>query len=350
MRIVMIGTGYVGLVSGVCLADFGHEVICVDNDGAKIEMLNSGEVPIFEPNLKSLINKNVNASRLKFTTDLKESMRGANVVFIAVGTPSRRGDGHADLSYVYAATNEISKNISKFTVIATKSTVPVGTGDEIEKILSKNHSKDKFSVVSNPEFLREGAAIKDFMHPDRVVVGASNKDSIKVMKALYSPFTVSSNRFISMDIRSAEMTKYAANAMLATKISFINEISNICEKVGADVNQVRNGIGSDSRIGYKFIYPGCGYGGSCFPKDVKALINIANKNDYYPNLISAVEKVNDLQKDVLFAKVVKNFGKELSGKKFTIWGLSFKPETDEDQSEWDAAKAIKAHMLAQRKR
>jgi UDPglucose 6-dehydrogenase len=310
----------------------GNDVSCVDIDEKKINSLKNGKVPIYEPGLDSLVLDNYNKKRLLFSVNIIDALDKVQVVFIAVGTPMG-DDGSDDLQYVLDVAKSIGENINNHIIVVDKSTVPVGTADKvretIQNALDKRKSKLTFDVVSNPEFLKEGAAIKDFMHPDRVVVGASNNDSIKVMKALYAPFTISSNRFISMDIRSAEMTKYAANAMLATKISFINEISNICEKVGADVNQVRNGIGSDSRIGYKFIYPGCGYGGSCFPKDVKALINIANKNDYYPNLISAVEKVNDLQKDVLFAKVVKNFGKELSGKKFAIWGLSFKPETDD---------------------
>jgi UDPglucose 6-dehydrogenase len=332
MKIGVIGSGYVGLVAAACFAEMGNDVSCVDIDEKKINSLKNGKVPIYEPGLDSLVVNNYNKKRLLFSVNIIDALDKVQVVFIAVGTPMG-DDGSADLQYVLDVAKSIGENINHHIIVVDKSTVPVGTADKvretIQNALDKRKSKLTFDVVSNPEFLKEGAAIKDFMHPDRVVVGASNNDSIKVMKALYAPFTISSNRFISMDIRSAEMTKYAANAMLATKISFINEISNICEKVGADVNQVRNGIGSDSRIGYKFIYPGCGYGGSCFPKDVKALINIANKNDYYPNLISAVEKVNDLQKDVLFAKVVKNFGKELSGKKFAIWGLSFKPETDD---------------------
>jgi len=348
MKIGVIGSGYVGLVAAACFAEMGNDVICIDIDEKKINSLKNGKVPIYEPGLDSLVINNFKKERLIFSTNICDALNNAEVVFIAVGTPMG-DDGSADLQYVLNVAKSIGENINHHIIVVDKSTVPIGTADKVRETiqgsLDLRKSNLTFDVVSNPEFLKEGAAIKDFMHPDRVVVGASNKDSIKVMKALYSPFTVSSNRFISMDIRSAEMTKYAANAMLATKISFINEISNICEKVGADVNQVRNGIGSDSRIGYKFIYPGCGYGGSCFPKDVKALINIANKNDYYPNLISAVEKVNDLQKDVLFAKVVKNFGKELSGKKFTIWGLSFKPETD-DMREAPSINLIKSLVKA----
>ena len=332
MKIGVIGSGYVGLVAAACFAEMGNDVICVDIDEKKIQSLKDGVIPIYEPGLDALVVTNYSKERLIFSINICDALKNVEVVFIAVGTPMG-DDGSADLQYVLNVAKSIGENINHHIIVVDKSTVPIGTADKvretIQNALDKRKSKLTFDVVSNPEFLKEGAAIKDFMHPDRVVVGASNNESIKVMKALYAPFTVSSNRFISMDIRSAEMTKYAANAMLATKISFINEISNICEKVGADVNQVRNGIGSDSRIGYKFIYPGCGYGGSCFPKDVKALINIANKNDYYPNLISAVEKVNDLQKDVLFLKVVKKFGQDLRGIKFSIWGLSFKPETDD---------------------
>ena len=329
MRIVMIGTGYVGLVSGVCLADFGHEVICVDNDGAKIEMLNSGEVPIFEPNLKSLINKNVNASRLKFTTDLKESMRGANVVFIAVGTPSRRGDGHADLSYVYAATNEISKNISKFTVIATKSTVPVGTGDEIEKILSKNHSKDKFSVVSNPEFLREGAAIKDFKHPDRIIVGAECNDAIEIMKAVYRPLFINETPILFTNRRTSELIKYASNSFLATKISFINEMANLCENVGADVQALARGMGLDKRIAPKFLHAGPGYGGSCFPKDTTALIRTAEEAEVSLPIIQSVIKSNEDRKHKMVQKIIRFFNGDLNNKTLAFLGLAFKPNTDD---------------------
>ena len=329
MRIVMIGTGYVGLVSGVCLADFGHEVICVDNDGAKIEMLNSGEVPIFEPNLKSLINKNVNASRLKFTTDLKESMRGANVVFIAVGTPSRRGDGHADLSYVYAATNEISKNISKFTVIATKSTVPVGTGDGIEKILSKNHSKDKFSVVSNPEFLREGAAIKDFKHPDRIIVGAECHDAIEIMKAVYRPLFINETPILFTNRRTSELIKYASNSFLATKISFINEMANLCENVGADVQALARGMGLDKRIAPKFLHAGPGYGGSCFPKDTTALIRTAEEAEVSLPIIQSVIKSNEDRKHKMVQKIIRFFNGDLNNKTLAFLGLAFKPNTDD---------------------
>ena len=329
MRIVMIGTGYVGLVSGVCLADFGHEVICVDNDNAKIEMLNSGEVPIFEPNLKSLINKNVNASRLKFTTDLKESMNSANVVFIAVGTPSRRGDGHADLSYVYAATNEISKHINKFTVIATKSTVPVGTGDEIEKILSKNHSKNKFSVVSNPEFLREGAAIKDFKHPDRIIVGAECNDAVEIMKAVYRPLFINETPILFTNRRTSELIKYASNSFLATKISFINEMADLCENVGADVQALARGMGLDKRIAPKFLHAGPGYGGSCFPKDTTALILTAEEAEVSLPIIQSVIKSNEARKHKMVQKIIHFFNGDLNNKTLAFLGLAFKPNTDD---------------------
>ena len=329
MRIVMIGTGYVGLVSGVCLADFGHEVICVDNDNAKIEMLNSGEVPIFEPNLKSLVNKNVNASRLKFTTDLKESMNSANVVFIAVGTPSRRGDGHADLSYVYAATNEISKHINKFTVIATKSTVPVGTGDEIEKILSKNHSKDKFSVVSNPEFLREGAAIKDFKHPDRIIVGAECNDAVEIMKAVYRPLFINETPILFTNRRTSELIKYASNSFLATKISFINEMADLCENVGADVQALARGMGLDKRIAPKFLHAGPGYGGSCFPKDTTALIRTAEEAEVSLPIIQSVIKSNEDRKHKMVQKIIRFFNGDLNNKTLAFLGLAFKPNTDD---------------------
>jgi UDPglucose 6-dehydrogenase len=325
----MIGTGYVGLVSGVCLADFGHEVVCVDNDNAKIEMLNSGEIPIFEPSLKSLINKNVNASRLKFTTDLKESMNSANVVFIAVGTPSRRGDGHADLSYVYAATNEISKHINKFTVIATKSTVPVGTGDEIEKILSKNHSKDKFSVVSNPEFLREGAAIKDFKHPDRIVVGTECNEAIKIMKAIYRPLFINETPILFTNRRTSELIKYASNSFLATKISFINEMADLCENVGADVQALARGMGLDKRIAPKFLHAGPGYGGSCFPKDTTALIRTAEEAEVSLPIIQSVIKSNEDRKHKMVQKIIHFFNGDLNNKTLAFLGLAFKPNTDD---------------------
>ena len=332
MNIGVIGSGYVGLVAAACFSEMGNTVICVDVDIEKINSLKKGKVPIYEPGLETLVVNNFSKNRLIFTTDIIDALRASEVIFIAVGTPMG-DDGSADLKYVLKVAESIGKNMSHHIVVVDKSTVPIGTADKvratIQNSLDLRKSSLTFDIVSNPEFLKEGAAIKDFMHPDRVVVGSNNESSLKLMRNLYAPFIINSDRFISMDIRSAEMTKYAANAMLATKISFINEISNICERVGADVNEVRKGIGSDSRIGYKFIYPGCGYGGSCFPKDIKALINIAEKNDYTPNLISAVEKVNDDQKKVLFSKIVSQFGNSLNGKRFTVWGLSFKPETDD---------------------
>ena len=332
MNIGIIGSGYVGLVAAACFSEMGNTVVCVDIDKKKIDSLKNGMIPIYEPGLDILVHKNFAKNRLIFSTDINDALESSDIIFIAVGTPMGE-DGSADLQYVLSVAKSIGENMKKHILVVDKSTVPIGTADkvreEIQRCLEERGSDLTFDVASNPEFLKEGAAIKDFMQPDRVVVGSNNEDSIQLMRSLYKPFTHSSDRFISMDIRSAEMTKYAANAMLATKISFINEISNICEKVGADVNQVRNGIGSDSRIGYKFIYPGCGYGGSCFPKDVKALINISNSVDYYPNLISAVEKVNNQQKQVLYSKVKSEFGDNLKGLKIAIWGLSFKPETDD---------------------
>ena len=332
MNIGIIGSGYVGLVAAACFSEMGNTVVCVDIDKKKIDSLKNGIIPIYEPGLDVLVYKNFTKNRLIFSTDINDALESSDIIFIAVGTPMGE-DGSADLQYVLSVAKSIGENMKKHILVVDKSTVPIGTADKVRNViqdcLRKRNSELTFDVVSNPEFLKEGAAIKDFMHPDRVVVGSNNEESFDKMKELYSPFTVSSDRFISMDIRSAEMTKYAANAMLATKISFINEISNICERVGADVNHVRKGIGSDSRIGYKFIYPGCGYGGSCFPKDVKALINISSTVNYSPNLINAVEKVNDQQKQVLFSKVKNHFGENLSDLKFAIWGLSFKPETDD---------------------
>ena len=332
MRLGVIGSGYVGLVAASCFAEMGNNVVCYDINKNKISDLNKGIIPIYEPGLDTLVLENLQKETLRFSTIIHEVLSFADIVFIAVGTPMGE-DGSADLQYVIDVANSIGENLQHHTIIVNKSTVPVGTADKvratIQQVLDTRSSKLTFDVVSNPEFLKEGAAIKDFMHPDRVVVGAENEDTLKLIRSLYSPFTVSNDRFISMDIRSAEMTKYAANAMLATKISFINEIANICEKVGADVNQVRIGIGSDKRIGYQFIYPGCGYGGSCFPKDVKALINIAKSSDYNPILVSAVEKVNFNQKNILFKKITSRFGSQLNNKKFGIWGLSFKPGTDD---------------------
>tara|TARA_B100001287_G_C22679286_1_gene529415 strand:+ start:1144 stop:2463 length:1320 start_codon:yes stop_codon:yes gene_type:complete len=332
MKIGIIGSGYVGLVAAACFSEMGNEVTCIDVDIKKINNLKKGKVPIYEPGLSQLVIENQNKKTLFFSTDIKLALENTAVVFIAVGTPMG-DDGSADMQYVLNVASSIGKNLSDHIVIVNKSTVPIGTAekvkDVIQKELDKRSSSVSFDVVSNPEFLKEGVAISDFMHPDRVVVGASNEEAMNLMRTLYSPFTLSRDRFIAMDIRSAEMTKYAANAMLATKISFINEMANICEHVGADINQVRIGIGSDQRIGYKFIYPGCGYGGSCFPKDVKALINISNNFGYSPELITSVEKVNDNQKNILFSKLHKYFNKNLSGLKIAVWGLSFKPETDD---------------------
>ena len=332
MKVGVIGSGYVGLVAAACFSEMGNKVICVDVDEKKIENLKNGIIPIYEPGIESLVLDNQKKGTLHFTTEIKESLNESEVVFIAVGTPMG-DDGSADLKYVLQVAKDIGNNMSHHIVVVDKSTVPVGTADLVKKTiqdtLDAKQSNLTFDVVSNPEFLKEGAAINDFMRPDRVVVGADNESSMRIMKELYSPFTFNHDRFIGMDIRSAEMTKYAANAMLATKISFINEMANICEYVGADINQVRIGIGSDKRIGYQFIYPGCGYGGSCFPKDVKALINIADKSGYEAQLISSVEKVNADQKNVLFKKIVQKFGQNLSGKTFAVWGLSFKPGTDD---------------------
>ncbi|MGE4398296.1 MAG: UDP-glucose/GDP-mannose dehydrogenase family protein [Campylobacterales bacterium] len=332
MRISVIGTGYVGLVSGTCFAQMGNSIVCVDVDEKKIEKLNSGIIPIYEPGLEDMVKENYKLGTLKFTTDIKSAVENSEICFIAVGTPMGE-DGSADLKYVLAVAKSIGEYITKPLVVVDKSTVPVGTADkvkaEINAQLQKRGVNIEFSVVSNPEFLKEGAAIEDFMKPDRVVIGADNEKAMKVMRELYAPFTRSHDRFIGMDIRSAEMTKYAANAMLATKISFMNEMSNICERVGADVNKVRIGIGSDSRIGYSFIYPGCGYGGSCFPKDVQALAKTAKDYGYTPRILDAVEAVNYDQKSVLPGKVVKRFGESLAGLTFGVWGLSFKPETDD---------------------
>ena len=332
MNIAVVGSGYVGLVSGTCFAEMGNHVTCVDIDPVKIKKLKKGIIPIFEPGLEALVLKNVTNKNIDFTTNLSDAISNAKIVFIAVGTPMG-DDGSADLQYVLAVAKSIGASMNKEIVVVDKSTVPIGTADkvkaEIQQELDKRNTAVKFHVVSNPEFLKEGAAIDDFMKPDRVVIGADTTYAFDIMKQLYSPFFRTNDRFIKMDIRSAEMTKYAANAMLATKISFMNEIANICEKVGADANQVRIGIGSDKRIGYSFIYPGAGYGGSCFPKDVKALKKIAEEYGYKANLITAVEHVNDAQKLVIANKVIKRFGEDLSGFSFSLWGLAFKPGTDD---------------------
>ena len=332
MNIVAIGTGYVGLVSGTCFSEMGNKVTCVDIDTAKINSLNKGIIPIYEPGLEAMVLKNVKNQNLFFTTNLEKALKEAEIVFIAVGTPMG-DDGSADLQYVLAVAKSIGEIMTKQLVIVDKSTVPVGTADKVKAVIQEQLDSRKvtieFDVVSNPEFLKEGAAISDFMKPDRVIIGADSEYAVKKMKQLYAPFSMSHERFIIMDVRSAEMTKYAANAMLATKISFMNEIANICEKVGADANQVRIGIGSDARIGYNFIYPGCGYGGSCFPKDVKALKKMALEHHYNAKLITSVEEVNDKQKLVIANKIINRFGEDLSGKTFGIWGLAFKPGTDD---------------------
>jgi len=332
MNITVIGSGYVGLVSGTCFAEMGNKVTCVDIDPVKIEKLKQGLIPIFEPGLEQMVLKNVKNKSLLFTINLGEAISDAEIVFIAVGTPTG-GDGSADLQYVLAVAKSIGQLMQNRLIVVDKSTVPVGTADQvkatIQKELDARNTDLEFDVVSNPEFLKEGAAINDFMKPDRVVIGADSDTAFELMKQLYSPFFRTHNRFIAMDIRSAEMTKYAANAMLATKISFMNEIANICEKVGADANQVRIGIGSDQRIGYSFIYPGVGYGGACFPKDLKALTKIAENNGYTAQLITAVEKVNNEQKLVIAQKIIARFGEDLTGFSFAIWGLAFKPGTDD---------------------
>ena len=332
MRVAMIGTGYVGLVTGTCFAATGNNVICVDVVKEKIDNLNKGIIPIFEPGLDKMVKSAQERGNLSFTTDIKEALQKSDICFIAVGTPMGE-DGSADLQYVINAAREIGKYMVHDMYIVDKSTVPVGTGDLVRSVvqeeLAKRDSDLYFDVISNPEFLKEGNACQDFMHPDRVVIGSENPKSIEVMQELYEPFIRSSEFFVTMDIKSAELTKYAANAMLATKISFINEIANISEKVGANINKVRRGIASDSRIGYSFLNPGCGYGGSCFPKDVKALIKTSHQYNYEPELLSSVENVNARQKMVLVNKVVDVFGEDLKGKTFAVWGLAFKPGTDD---------------------
>jgi len=333
MNVAIVGTGYVGLVSGTCFADTGVNVTCVDVDANKIERLKQGEIPIYEPGLDELVKKNVAAGRLKFTTDLASILDDVEIVFSAVGTPPDE-DGSADLKYVLQVARTIGQNLNHYVVVVTKSTVPVGTAQKvyqaIDEELKKRGVEVKFDVASNPEFLKEGSAVKDFMSPDRVVVGVNSEQAKKVLTKLYKPFMMNNFRVIFMDIPSAEMTKYAANSMLATRISFMNDIANLCERVGADVNMVRAGIGSDSRIGRKFLYAGCGYGGSCFPKDVKALIKTADQNGYSMEVLKAVERVNEKQKSVLFEKLQKAYhGESLKGKTIAMWGLSFKPETDD---------------------
>jgi UDPglucose 6-dehydrogenase len=332
MKVSVVGTGYVGLVTGACLAEMGNDVLCLDVDPRKIEILDNGGIPIHEPGLDLVVARNIKAGRLHFTTDVARAVAHGTIQFIAVGTPPDE-DGSADLQYVLAAARNIGRLMTDYKVIVDKSTVPVGTADKVRAAvadeLSKRGSDAKFAVVSNPEFLKEGAAVDDFMRPDRIVVGADDEQAILLMRALYAPFQRNHERLVVMDVRSAELTKYAANAMLATRISFMNELALLAEKMGADIEQVRLGIGSDPRIGTHFLYAGCGYGGSCFPKDVKALIKTAAGEEQELLVLKAVEAANDRQKHVLVDKVTKHFGKDLSGKHFALWGLAFKPNTDD---------------------
>ena len=332
MKIAIVGTGYVGLVTGTCFAEIGVDVTCVDTNSEKIETLKKGIIPIYEPGLEEMVLRNTKSKRLRFTTSLESCLNDVEVIFSAVGTPPDE-DGSADLSYVLAVAHTIGRNMNKYKLVVTKSTVPVGTAQKvrnaIQEELDKRGVKIEFDVASNPEFLKEGNAISDFMSPDRVVVGVESERAMKLMSKLYKPFLLNNFRVIFMDIPSAEMTKYAANSMLATRISFMNDIANLCELVGADVNMVRSGIGSDTRIGRKFLYPGIGYGGSCFPKDVKALIKTAEQNGYDMRVLRAVEEVNEIQKSALFDKLQKLFGNDLQNKTIAIWGLAFKPETDD---------------------
>jgi UDPglucose 6-dehydrogenase len=356
MRVAMIGTGYVGLVSGACFSDFGHEVICVDKDAGKIERLLDGIMPIYEPGLDALVAKNVKAGRLSFTTDIASAVPDVDAVFIAVGTPSRRGDGHADLSYVYAAAEEIARSIKGYTVVVTKSTVPVGTGREVEDVITRTRpdlepGKD-FSVASNPEFLREGAAISDFKRPDRVVVGTQDEKARAVMRELYRPLYLNETPILFTDRQTSELTKYAANAFLATKITFINEIADLCEKVGADVQQVAKGIGLDGRIGAKFLHAGPGYGGSCFPKDTLALTKTAEENNAELSIVNAVVEANARRKKAMADRVIDALGKNSEGKTVAVLGLTFKPNTDDMRDSpsldiipilKDAGLTVKAH-------
>lgn len=332
MKITVVGTGYVGLVSGTCLAEVGNDVLCLDVDPEKIRILEEGGIPIYEPGLLEMVRRNVAAGRLHFTTDIKQAAAHGTIQFIAVGTPPDE-DGSADLQYVVAAARNIGKHMADYKVVVDKSTVPVGTADKVKAAiadeLKKRGVEIPYSVVSNPEFLKEGAAVEDFMRPDRVVVGAEDEQAISLMRGLYVPFQRNHERIIIMDVRSAELTKYAANAMLATRISFMNELANLAESLGADIESVRQGIGSDPRIGYHFLYPGCGYGGSCFPKDVKALIQIGKNNGHDLKVLNAVEAANDVQKHVVSAKIKQHFGNDLTGKHFALWGLAFKPNTDD---------------------
>jgi UDPglucose 6-dehydrogenase len=332
MKITVIGSGYVGLVSGACLAEVGNDVLCLDVDANKIRILNEGGIPIYEPGLEAMVKRNKEAGRLRFTTDIPAAVAHGDIQFIAVGTPPDE-DGSADLQYVLAAARNIGQHMTGYKVVVDKSTVPVGTADKvraaISEVLISRGTQINFSVVSNPEFLKEGAAIDDFMKPDRIVVGVSDDQAANMMRQLYAPFQRNHERLIVMDVRSAELTKYAANAMLATRISFMNELANLAEKLNADIELVRQGIGSDPRIGYHFLYPGCGYGGSCFPKDVQALVRTAHAAGQDLKVLQAVEDANEAQKHVLAKKIVAHFGEDLSGKKVALWGLAFKPNTDD---------------------
>ncbi len=329
MNLTVIGTGYVGLVTGTCFAEMGNKVYCVDIDEEKIANLKKGIIPIYEPHLATMVIDNQTKNNLFFTTNLKEALDDSNIIFIAVGTPEAEG-GSVNLDFVFTVAKQIAEYISKDSLVVIKSTVPVGTGFKVKKIIDENKINNvDISIASNPEFLKEGVAIEDCLHPDRVIIGAENEKSARILKELYEPFVFNHERFILMDVKSAEMTKYVANAMLATKISFMNEIAHICEKTGANVQSVRLGIGSDKRIGYKFIYAGCGYGGSCFPKDVKGLINTSLEHGYIPSILSMVDEVNEAQKIVIVEKITNRFGLDLSNLTFGVWGLAFKPQTDD---------------------
>jgi len=327
MKICIIGTGYVGLVAGVCFAENGNDVICVDKDSKKIEGLKRGKVPIYEPGLEELLKRNTKKERLQFTTNLKKAVKESLIIFIAVGTP-QDDDGSADLNHVLEVAALIGKAMNGYKIIATKSTVPVGTTNRVRDAIGKE-TEHPFNVASNPEFLKEGAAVNDFMKPDRIIIGTDNQEAADIMKELYSPFVRTGNPILIMDIESAEMTKYAANAMLATRVSFMNELANLCEKVGADISDVRKGMGTDPRIGYSFLFPGVGYGGSCFPKDVKAIIRTAEENNYDLNILKAVDLANTNQREILVKKIMEHFGGNLKGRVIGIWGLSFKPNTDD---------------------
>lgn len=332
MKITVIGTGYVGLVSGACLAEMGNDVLCLDLDPEKIRILKEGGIPIHEPGLDAVVARNVEAGRLHFTTDVAEAVRFGTIQFIAVGTPPDE-DGSADLQYVLSAARNIGRLMTDYKVVVDKSTVPVGTADKVKAAIAEELAARglslEYAVVSNPEFLKEGAAVEDFMRPDRIVVGADDERAVHLMRALYAPFQRNRDKLVVMDVRSAELTKYAANAMLATRISFMNELALLADRMGADIEMVRQGIGSDPRIGYHFLYAGCGYGGSCFPKDVKALIRTARENGQALQVLQAVEDANDVQKMVLVDKIVARFGEDLSGRRFALWGLAFKPNTDD---------------------